>query len=274
MMSLTSSRLALVTALCAAAACASEPDPVTSSLLTVHGVVTKDGVPLEQMTVYFSLLTGQSTAERVLASDVVHTDVAGRFEMSFLGLDTVLVGPYAFYLRAQPLYGSGLRAVSVDGHVTFDEAGRADTQLAIAIERVVPPVADGPDALLDPARLVGRYDGRTVDPVTWINEGANLTVEIDSIRAARPFGHFVISFDLEDAPDCDNGGGENLIDGELGADTLHLRLLAGASREQDFEVTSPDALNDTLIVGYPPRGGGDCMSGFPAPLRLVRQVGP
>jgi hypothetical protein len=112
-----------------------------------------------------------------------------------------------------------------------------------------------------------------VDPVTWTDEGANLTIEVDSIRAARPFGHFVIGFDFDDAPDCDNGGGENLIDGELGADTLHLRLLAGVSREQDFEVTSPDALHDTLIVRYPSGGGGDCMEGFPAPLRLVRHVG-
>jgi hypothetical protein len=41
-------------------------------------------------------------------------------------------------------------------------------------------------------------------------------------------------------------------------------LLAGASRE----------LNDMLIVRYPPDGGGDCSWGFPAPLPLVRQVGP
>jgi hypothetical protein len=63
MMSLTSGRLALVTALCAAAACASEPDPTTSSL-TVRGVVTKDGAPLAQITVVAALLEGGSTAGR------------------------------------------------------------------------------------------------------------------------------------------------------------------------------------------------------------------
>ena len=271
-MSLTSRSLALVVALCPAGACVSEPDPATmSSSLTVHGVVTKDGAPLEHINVLAALWDGGSRAGQLLANDIVSTDVAGRFEV-YLGLDTLLVGTYYFTSRAQPPYGSGLRAVSVDGHTTFDQAGRADTELAIAIERVAPPVADGPDVLLDPARLVGRYDGRTVDPVTFVDDGANLTLEIDSISAARPFGHFEISFD--DATGCDNGGGENLIDGELGADTLHLRLLAGASREQDFEVTSPDALHDTLIVRYPPGGGGDCSLGFPAPLRLVRQVGP
>ena len=41
-----------------------------------------------------------------------------------------------------------------------------------------------------------------------------------------------------------------------------------------FVVTSYDALNDTLIVHYPPDRGGECSWGFPAPLRLVRQVGP
>jgi hypothetical protein len=268
-MSLTAGRLALVAALCAAAACVSEPDPPATSSLTVRGVVTHDGAPLAQTTVDAELW--DTAAGQALVTGAVSSDAAGRFEVH-LELDTLLVGTYYFASVALPPFGSGLRAVFADGHATFDEAGRADTELAFAIERVAPPVADGPGALLDPARLVGRYDGRSVDPVTFTDGGANLTVEIDSISAARPFGHFVIGFDSSTG--CDNGGGENLIDGELDADTLHLRLLAGVSREQDFEVTSPDALNDTLIVRYPPGGGGDCSWGFPAPIRLVRQVGP
>jgi hypothetical protein len=49
--------------------------------------------------------------------------------------------------------------------------------------------------------------------LTFVDDGSDLTVEIDSISAARPFGHFVISF--MDSTGCDNVGGENLIDGEL-----------------------------------------------------------
>ena len=267
-MRLTSGRLALVAALCAAAACASEPEPGTSSF-TVRGVVTQDGVPLAHTTVGAALW--DTAASQALVSDTASSDAAGRFEVH-LALDTLLVGTHYFTSFVLPPFGSGLRAVFVDGHTTFDEVGRADTLLAIAIERVEPPVPESPAAPLDPIRLVGRYDGRSVEPVTFTDGGAWLTLEIDSIRVGRPFGHFLIIFDATTG--CDNGGGENLIDGTLGADTLHLRLLAGASREQDFVVTSHDALNDTLIVRYPPGGGGDCSWGFPAPLRLVRQVGP
>jgi hypothetical protein len=262
------SKLSLVAALCAAAACVSEPDPATPSF-TVRGIVTQDGAPLAHTTVGAALW--DTVAGRALVFDSASSDAAGRFEVQ-MELDTLLAGTYVFTSEAVPPFGSGLRAVFVDGHTTFDAAGSADTQLAIAIERVAPPAAEGPGVLLDPARLIGRYDGESVEPLTFSGGAAYLTVEIDSIRAARPFGHFVISF--TSSTGCDNGGGENLIDGQLGADTLHLRLLAGVSREQDFVVTSPDPLNDTLIVRYPPGGGGECSWGFPAPLRLVRQVGP
>ena len=268
MMRRSSCRLALVAALCAAAACASEPEPAASSF-TVHGEVTQDGASLAQTMV--NAAVWDTAAGQALAYDSASSDAAGRFEVH-LEFDTLLVGAHYFTSVAQPPFGSGFRAVFLDGHATFDGVGRADALLDIAIERVEPPVPDGPGVPLDPVRLVGRYDGQSVEPVSFSSGAAYLTLEIDSISAARPFGRFGISF--TSSTGCDNGGGENLIDGTLGADTLHLRLLAGASREQDFVVTSYDALNDTLIVHYPPDRGGECSWGFPAPLRLVRQVGP
>ena len=71
MMRLTSGRLALVAALCAAAACASEPEPATSSF-TVSGVVTQDGASLAHTTVDAALW--DTPASQVLVSDTVSSD--------------------------------------------------------------------------------------------------------------------------------------------------------------------------------------------------------
>jgi hypothetical protein len=276
MVRIASGRFGLVAAVFAAVACASDPTPdAPLSVVSVTGVVTQAGAPLPNTTV--EAYVWDNEASHSLGEEVtLTTDAAGRFETR-LELDTLLVGTYSLVALVTPPFGSGLGADWIDESITFGETGRAAQLLEITIERVTVPVPAGPSVLLDPGRLVGHYQGRSVEPLPRAG-GVELSLEIDSV-GARPFGRFDTWFDATTG--CGNVGGiENLIDGALGADTLHLRLLAGISpsgpppKVQNFLVTSHDAANDTLILHYPPGGGGDCSWGYPAPLRLVRQLGP
>ncbi len=257
----------------AIAACASEPASPPRPSVSISGLVTHEEAPLSGATV--QLRVWDSLGNLPLRVDSAVTNSGGRFSV-LLEFDTVVT--YAVLDGfVTPPFGSGLQNVYFTGLPTFDQTGRADTVLSFPIERAEPPISGGPAVPLDPARLVGLYDGHTVPPYSMIG-GAYLTLDIDSVSTARPFGRFQIWFDASTG--CGYGSGENLIDGVLGTDTLHLRLLAGVSpsipqpKVQDFVVTSHDALNDTLILHYPRDGGGDCPWGNPAPLRLVRQAEP
>jgi hypothetical protein len=193
-----------------------------------------------------------------------------------LELDTLLRDGY-YDIFFTPVIGSGLRSLSREGDIAFADDGHADTTLAIDVERDSPPVPTGPSLPLNPSQLIGRFAGQSIEPTGFPSGSvAYLTLDFDSVTATGPFGTFDISFSAMTA--C--GGGVNSMAGTLGPDSLYLRLRAdsdppaAAPRVQDFVVTSYDAGSDTLILRYTANGSNDCPAGTPAPLRLVREVGP
>lgn len=253
----------LTLAALAAFACGSEPEGPPTPALSISGVVTHEGEPLRATTVLPRLFDSLGNG---LGEDSAVTDSDGRFSIR-LELDTLVTHAY-LSVSVTPPFGSGLLNAFFDGNPAFDATGSADTALVFVVERWEPAVPSGPPTPLDPGHLAGRYYGETVAPY-GLHGGVYLTLEIDSATAAGPFGRFDISFTASTS--C--GSGQGPIEGSFSADTMHLRIRADPA-VQDFLVTSYDAANDTLIVGYPPAPSGDCPWGTPAPIRLVRQGEP
>jgi hypothetical protein len=249
-----------------AAACSSEPLPEPDPpALVLSGVATQDGAPLPQVTLFARVYNSQGNLP--LAEETALSDANGAFQLR-LELDTLL-GDGFYVLAITPPFRSGLTSLLVAQAIAFDGEGHADTTLAIEVPRAEPPVPDGPRQPLDPARLVGHYDGRSVEPAGPAGP-VELDLRIDSVVAGRPFGSYDTWFNASTA--CRPG--VRSLDGTLGPDSLYLRLRVDADPVQDFVVTSFDVGNDTLILDYTESGANQCPWGTPAPLRLVRQPAP
>jgi hypothetical protein len=264
------SRCQLAAAALVASACTSEPQASSEApAFDVSGLITHEGNPLSQATVLANVedATGSSLGEKAAV-----TGSDGRFQIH-LELDTLLSDGY-YSVEVTPTIGSGIGGAFGVEPISFDDKGRADTSLTIALQQLEPPIAEGPPQPLDPGRLVGHYSGQTVEPV--VTATAFLDLDFDSVVAGRPFGSFVLSF--TNTTGC--GGGVNSLEGMLATDTMYLRLRADFDPSvpdpplQDFVVTSYDVANDTLIVRYTTDGANDCPFGQPAPVRVVRQGGP
>jgi len=195
----------LVAAALLVAACSSEPVPDPPSL-TLSGIVTTDGAPLSHASLLAAAYT--SAGDMRLALDTALSDADGAFTLR-LEFDTLVAGGY-YDLFITPPSRSGLRSGLVSEVVAFDGEGHADTTLAITIDRAEAPVPDGPRQLLDPAHLVGHYDGRSVHPY-GPDGGVEVELVIDSIMAGRPYGSYDMWFDASTGCRPDHS-----LDGTLG----------------------------------------------------------
>lgn len=238
-----------------AAACSSEPAPDPPALV-LAGVVTHDGAPLPQVTLLAAAYNSQGNLP--LAQDTALSDANGAFQLH-LEFDTLLAAGF-YDLFVTPPFRSGLTTPVVSELLAFDAEGHADTTLAIEVPRAEPPVPDGPRERLDPARLLGHYDGRSVEPLGF-GGGVELDLRIDSVVAGRPYGSYDTWFDATTG--CLPGVPS--LDGTLGPDSLYLRLRADADPVQDFVLTSFDVANDTLILDYTETGANQCGQARAAP---------